>query len=220
MRRRVGGVSPSPPDVRDVNQAEYATQLTRALGLQNRVPGHLEPDIGLSVTLDDYTKPEFWWARQGSRWQNRRSVGIVAAQYGFVQVIAPVGTLCVLERVLITNQGAGVLSFDYGFATADAAVGGGGVGPLDDRGAYLNQAQSVSIVWGNAAAPAAPPNGYVQIPGNTTHELRLDQILTGAATPAGVIGCWKLVCGTLATAFEVVTVHRERYLLPSERATW
>jgi len=192
--------------------------MTVALGLQSRVPGHLDRRIGVGITLDDFTRPEYWRSRAGKRFQAYRSVQAVAGQRGFVQVVAQAGVLAVLESAWIGNNSGGALSFAYGLTSFEAAVGGGGTASLDDRD-FSVAAPGVLTTFGSAVAPAAPNAGYILVPNGVMAEIPLGGgvVLTGKANPAGVVPVWKVCANSVNVAFEVITFWRERSILPSEK---
>lgn len=201
----------------DQNQQDYATQIVRAVALQSRAPAHLDPKVSLGIQLDDWTLPEFWSLRRGTRWQAYRSVPAVAGQKGFVQVIGSPGTLTVLEAVYVSTT-AGATGFLYGMTASEAAVGGGGGGVLDDR-QYSIAAPGCAVTFSNAVAPTSPNGGYLQVQAGVAASVPLGGgiVLTGKANPTGVIPAWKIVCNTVNQGFEVTLFYRERLILDSER---
>lgn len=204
------------PGLLDNNQQDYATQLNKALQLQVKPPGNLDGTIQAGLILDDFTKPEFFPLRNGSRWQNLRVVTGVVGQRGWWQATGVTGIVTVIERVIISHRFGAPLDFNYSFAIAEAGGTGGGVVSRDDRGAFNKQAPSCAIVFGAAAAPTVPVGGYCVVPNDNNLELEVNQILTGQVNGASV-GCFKIVCAVANAAFSVTSFHRERPQLGSER---
>lgn len=206
------------PAVLDQNQQDYATQIARAVALQSKPPGQLDPRIALGITVDDWTLPEFWTLRRGTRWQAMRSPGAVAGQRGFVQATGSPGTLSVLERVWIYNNSGATLTFNYGMWAIEAAAGGGGGAVLDDR-YYSAASPGTLITWSTAVAPGSPNSGSILTLTGTMTEVPLNGgiVLTGKPNTAGVVPAWKLVANQVNLAFDVMFFYRERPILDTER---
>lgn len=206
------------PDTRErlnQGQLDYPVQLTRALGTQGRSEAAFDPLVGLGVQLDDWTRPEFWVLRNGTRWQCLHTQAGVVGQRGYFQASGMPGVLAVLEEVTITNRFGGPLDFNYGIGIQDTTGAPAAVSPMDDRQQFGVGVKAIGVGGQTLAAPVLPATGYIVVPNDTTVRIPLDVILTGAT--AGItIGCWKLVCLVVNAGFSVTLTWRERTILPSE----
>lgn len=202
----------------DQNQQDYATQLQRALQLTARSPADLESVLNVGIQVDDFTRPEFWPLRRGTRFQAYRSVTAVVGQRGIFQMQGSIGVLTVIEQVTIENQFGAPLTFNYGIGSANAVATGGGVVATDDR-LFSVVSPATMVVSGASAAPNVPPGGHILVPNNTTMDVPLGAgiILTGKPNTAGVFPVWGIVCTGANSVFEVTAFYRERPILDSEK---
>jgi len=195
-------------DLLDINQPDYPTELNKALGLQARPPGALDPRVGVSVTLDDFTGPEFWWLRRGIRGFAGDRMLAVAGQFGFFGLQCLKGSLLVVEQLVIASPlAAQYLSIGVQSAPPVAPVTIS-PGPLDTRA--LGQGGSARSMIGTSAAPTGPTTPVrVWCAAGTTLLLPLGAIVSA--------GNWVTVIGTVAnTEMAVSAVYRERRMLDSE----
>jgi len=202
----------------DQNQQDYATQLQRALQLTARSPAELESVLNVGIQVDDFTRPEFWPLRRGTRFQAYRSVTAVAGQRGIFQMQGRVGVLTVVEQVTIVNQSGAPLTFNYGIGSANAVATGGGTVATDDR-LFSVVSPATAVVSGASGAPVVPPGGHILVPNDATMDVPLGSgiILTGKPNAAGVFPVWGIVCTAVNFAFEVTAFYRERPILDSEK---
>lgn len=209
---------PRQKDTVDVNQLDYSSLLTSALNLQRRMPGDLEPTLNASIQLDDWTLPEFWSLRKGTAWQKYVTLGAVALQKSFVQVLGGQGMVTILERVVVVNPTGVGQTFIYGITAFEAAAGGGFVGPMDDR--YWGASSPGTLITGSTAvAPSVGNQGYAVVPAGATADIPLGRgvVLTGTPNAAGVVPVWKIVNNVVNVGVDVVLFWRERPILPSEK---
>lgn len=204
------------PGLRDVNQTDYSSQLTKSLGLQARVPSNLDPRVQVGITLDDYTLPEFWTMRNGSRWSGYTTVGAFVAQRGWWTAQCAGGMMAVLESVTISHRFGAPLEFNYGLNLPEAGGAAGLYAAADDRNTFGLSNKSLLIGGGTVAAPVVPPGGYIICPNDNNVTIYPNAVMTGV-TVAGSISCWKIVCALPNAAFTVSYSWRERATLPSER---
>ena len=213
LRPEDGGAHPG---LRDVNQTDYSTQLTKSLGMQERVPGHLDPMISVGVTLDDYTRPEFWTMRNGSRWSGYTVVAGAVGQRGWWTAQCSANMMAVLESVTISHRFGAPLDFNYGLNLPEAGGAAGLYAALDDRNTFGLSNKSLLIGGGTAAAPVVPLGGYIICPNDNNVTIYPNAVMTGVVV-AGSISVWKVVCAVANAAFTVSYTWRERATLPSER---
>jgi len=210
VRQHGFGAPATTPGLLDQNQQAYASQVAKALQLQGSIPGKLDPRIQLGINVDDLSARQFWHLRRGTSWQNFRDVTAVVGQRGFVQVLGSVGMIAKLEKVVVTNNAGGSLTFTYGLAAFEAAAGGGGVASCDDR-AWSAVSPATVVTFGAAVAPLYSPGGWMIVPTGTSVDVPLGEgiILTGKANSAGVVPVWKLTANAANVAFQVTTFHSE-----------
>jgi len=209
--------APAPSELVDQNQQGYVSQLAKALQLQGRAPGLLHRNISVGIQLDDYTAPEFWTLRGGTRWSAYRLVGATAGQRGLVQVLGGGGSLGVIEAVAVNNSQATLQTFRYGMVAQETAAGGGNNSVLDDR-YYGAAVPSTLITSTTAVAPVAPNSAIVTVPPLSTLLIPMGGgvVVTGKPNSVGVVPVWKIVAETANIGFEVTVFFRERSMLPSE----
>lgn len=209
MRRRVEAVGfPPPPPLVDVNQQDYSTQTTAALGLQVRVPGQLDRKIGLGVQLDDWTAPEFWWLRKGIRGYAGDARGGVAGQFTFFAIQCLPGSLLVVERVLVCAPNAAQY-VSYGIQAAQPAAAAAAAGtPMDSRA--FGQGAAARWVFSNNAAVTGPVvSTRMYLPAGVTVQFEPNAVVTN--------GNWfSVISAVVNTELAVTVYYRERPLLPSE----
>lgn len=209
MRRRVEIIPPvGAPTAVDVNQQDYSTQATAALGLQARVPGQLQRHIGMGVTLDDWTRPEFWWLRRGIRGYAGSSRAGFAGERTFFALQCLPGSLLVVERVyLMSPVTAQYVSWGIQAAQPAAAAATSGVA-IDSR-ATTQGGAARWVLSGNAAPtpPTVPARSWLPI--GQLIVIEPDAVVSG--------GNWFSVVADAVNLEIVVTViYRERPILPSE----
>lgn len=169
------------PGILDVNQPGYPTQIARAFGVQNSVPGQLDPLVSIGVQLDDYTLPEFWWLRRGllGVWGGNQAA--VAGQFGWVGIQGSPGTLTVVDEIVLTNPGAASLQYLVGITTVTPSAGAYfPCGVRDTRGGTASQCATTG--GARAAAALSPPaqQYLVSVPAGNSVCLRTPWVLTGA----------------------------------------
>lgn len=207
MRGKINPFGPPAPGLLDVNQPEYSTQLTSALGLQTRVPGKLDRNVSVGIQLDDYTAPEFWWLRRGIRGYAGDARGATAAQFAFFALQCQPGSLLVVEKVYLTSHTSQYLSIGIQAAQPAAAAAAAGTA-LDSRA----QAQGGAARWvlsSNAAVTGPTVATRIYCAADAVVLYEPDAVITG--------GQWfSVISTTLNTEMAVSVVYRERTLLPSE----
>lgn len=196
------------PGVLDVNQQDYASQQSKALGIQVAVPGKLEPGLSVGVQLDDYTRPEFWWLRRGLRGYAGDARGAVAAQFGFFALQCLSGSVLVVEKILLTAQAAQYLNM--GLQAAQPAAGAATAGTVMDSRSFGQGGSARWVLSSNAAVTGPVVGTRVWCPAGTL--VTIDE-------PGFVVsgGNWFAVLSTvLNTEFSITVFYRERRLLETE----
>lgn len=219
--RKMGSQYPrefNPPGVLDVNQQDYASQITAALGLQSRVPAHLDSNIQVGLTLDDFTRPEFAWLRKLNRWTSYHGQPGIAGQRASMQLVPtpPVyPVLIVIHRMTICNANAAAQAINYGwkqieagvpasYATMDLRLGGNAV-PFCSFGRMTN------------AAPAlVRAGGLVFVAAGGSATVELDWVMNSPGN-VGSGECFGIVNQAVLQSLDVTLEWSERAILPSER---
>jgi hypothetical protein len=215
------GEGPKPglmPGLLDNNQQDYATQLNKALGLQVRPPGHIDPRISMGIQVDDFTRPEFNYLRRLSLMSVAVQTAAVAAQFPVVQVVCNAArSVVVLERMLVINGNAGGISVSWGWGGFD---GGVTVTPESRDSRNYGNPGIAYITKQNVAAPAAPtPNaGYLLLAGSASAEIQLNQVIVNPTAGFATSPAFKILGNQVLTALTVTLFYRERSLLPQEIA--
>lgn len=169
------------PGLLDVNQPDYPQQIARAMGTQNTVPGRMDPLVSMGVQLDDFTLPEFWWLRRGllGLWTGVQAA--VAAQFGWVGIQGAVGTLTIVEQVVITNTGVAALPVQLGITAVTPSSGAYfACGVRDVRNGLGAQCATTGAV---RAAGALSPSNFpvlVNVPAGNSVTVNVPWVLTGA----------------------------------------
>lgn len=147
------------PGLLDQNQQDLATQVSAALFTQGRVPGKIDPRFQLTLAVEDFTLPEFYYLRRGKLLGVGFSLAAVAGQLGFVYLQGAAGLLTTVTRVEIFNRNAALQSVAIGFQTAAPAAGGAGVRGQnrDSRNGFGSGIPTQTLInGGNNAAPTVP----------------------------------------------------------------
>lgn len=168
------------PGVLDVGQPDLSELTFRALQLKGALPAHLDRQIQLGLTVEDFTRPEFWWLRRGQLGYWPVNLPAVAGQLGTATIQGASGVLAVVERVIISNPAAAARSFLVGLSTALPGAGGVGQGlsrdtrsPSGTNCAVLGQAKAF-------AAPVTPTgNWLLTIQAGDTIILEPNAVLSG-----------------------------------------
>jgi hypothetical protein len=191
----------------DVNQQDYPTQLNKAMQLQVRPPGRIDPRVSVGVQLDDYTMPEFWWLRRGIRGYAGDARAANAGQFNFFAIQCLPGSLLVIEKLIVGCQ---ITSFvKIGLQTAQPAAAAATAGtPLDAR-AFGQGGAARWVLSSNAAVTGPTIPTSILCAANALVTVEPGAVLTG--------GNWFSVISTAVNIDLAVTViYRERRLLPSE----
>jgi len=204
------------PAVLDQNQQDYASQLAKALGLQARIPGHLDPRIQVGLTLDDFTRPEFWNIRRGKMWQGHVALGAGVGFKAFAQLQGSAGTLCVVQRITISNLSAAVQTYQWGLSRWNATVTTTpGANSRDDRAGLSINNPACILTGGNTTAAPFQPKGQVQVGIGASEVIDCDMILTGKIAVVDALA-FSVACVTANVPLDVSFEWRERAILPSE----
>lgn len=195
------------PALLDQNQQDYASQAAKALGLQSKIPGHLDPRFQLGFTVDDFRDPEFAWLRRQTLWQGRGVRAATAANLNYVCLPGINGVIAIVTKIIIVNQNAATNVSIIGIAVANAVMTIGSMAPRDTR-ATGNQAACVPYT-GTAVGPINPLGKAIQTLAGGTTVLECSYVLTSPLTLAVVDGLPNQV---IDVSFE----WSERAALPSE----
>jgi hypothetical protein len=209
-----------------VGQPDLAEGIMRALAIKGAPPYELEPQYGLSVNVMDLTAPEFLWARRVMRLSQGIVLNAVAAQFSqaaFTPIAGAARTMCVVEKLFLTNTNAAASTFliDSQPSTAVTAAPGVPKSGLDDRALPFNQLQptpSFGLVSLTAAAALTGTGAMVfALPSQGTLVLDLNWVFT-ARVPNTLPAPSSLLIqnGTVNTSMHAAVVWRERTLLASE----
>jgi hypothetical protein len=197
------------PGLLDLNQQDYPTQLNKALGLQVRPPGHIDPRVSVGVQLDDYTSPEYWWLRRGIRGYAGDARGATAAQYAFFAIQCLPGSVLVVEKLVISKDAAAEYLI-VGLQAAQPAAAAATAGTPTDSRAFGQGGAARWVLSSSVAVPTGPVIP-TRIYCGAAQSVVLDTpfILTN--------GFWlSVICQAVNTSLGVTAFYRERRLLPSE----
>jgi len=202
----------TPPGVLDQNQPDYASQLAKANGLQGTPPGHLESVYNVSLQLDDYTAPEFWWLRRGQLGLWAGFATAIAGQTGWVGIQGAVGMLTVVRRIILTNPTAVAQKVFVGLTTVTPSAGAYFPCPVRDTRGSPGLATQCATTGGVRASAAVTPPGTpmrINVPAGSTVVIDTPFVLTGALFLSAQ-------CQTANADFEANFEFAERPILPSE----
>lgn len=207
-----------------LGNSEYSERLMRVLALKGDLPQWLDPRYSVGFTADDYSLPEWSWARRMSRW-SVGGTGVAGA--GVFSIFAFAGqnvtgrqTMAIVDSILVSNPSAATISLTFGVV----ASGFGGVAftrfgqMLDDRQFLATQSAYAAGTGQNAASPA-PAQGYLfSIPAGGSLALPVTPlVLTNAPNAAGTQVCgWLVVPTVVNVGMQVGCVWRERVVADSE----
>lgn len=205
-------------DLTDQNQQDYASQISRALSLQQRAPGVLRATMGLQFQVDDFAKQEFDWLRRRFTFEAHIVDAAVAGQYAFQQWTGSPNRLILIESVTFTNLTAAQQTFVTGIVAPEVGASGANYVMCDDRQYYGGAAASIQANHGTSAAPTAAVGGpLLSVSPNSAQTYPVGVILTGKMNALGTAtACWKIVCQQANVRVDVTIRWSERQLLPSE----
>lgn len=208
-----------PPEPRlDINQSAYATQLSRALALQQRVPQVLDRRIQAGVQVDDFTLPEFFWLRQGVLACQWVQTAAVAAENSFAEFTPAAGVITVLEGMWLMQGNAAASTIKFGYAIGNA------VGAITSGSARDDRAPGVpggTIQYGTTPAIIHPVMGQVRLtatPGDKVY-VPLNFVMTNPAKgpAAPPFQKFKISSAAVNQVLDVTLFWRERPIMESER---
>lgn len=209
-----------------LGQPDLAEQLMRSLALKGALPSYCGAEFEPSITVEDFTRPEFLFMRRMVRISQGRRLPAVAAQFSqailYPQSGAP-RTLCVCESVVIGNPNATAINIGVQVGSPNIAVTkavGVGSYPHDERAWSFNAAYVPSFALVNATNVASLIDTAAlpfNLPGNTSLVIPMSAVLTAkdiTSTPSnlGVM----LACSAVNTAIDIGFTWRERTILGSE----
>jgi len=205
------------PALFDQNQPDYATQVAKALSLQTRVPGHLDPRVQLGINIDDFRAPEFQYLRRMNRWASLQSVAAVAGQRSSVQLTLPAlpsNVLVIIDAITVLNFNAAPSSWKYGWKQIEAGV----PSTYAARDLRLGGTANPACNFGRmtSAAPAnirAGGEGLLGISSSTRIELGWVFLTPGEV---GSGECFGVVNDSVNQTLDVNIEWTERVALPSE----
>lgn len=201
------------PGTLDNNQQSYVSMVARALGIQNRIPGHLDPKEQIGFTLDDFTRPEFAYLRRMALWSMAVEQNAVALQSGYVEIVPVPGTLILVERIVVANVTAAAIAYRFGMALGQGAGTVAVTAVRDTR--YFPGQPVTQVRFGTTAAPISPVSGYVILPAGSSQELVINAVV-GSSVGGPPPLTFKVINTAVNTACTVTLHGYERPLLPSE----
>lgn len=196
------------------NQPAISEVLARALGLAGgELPHILDPLFGLSLNVEDFTRPEYDWCRRTLRYTVGASQAAVAAQFSFFEFFVSATLtrkLAIIEHLWVASSAA--TQVQIGLSGAVAVGAQLQPSPTDDRfggapGAGIGS--SVICNFGTSAAPVRPA-GSVMVVQTTTAPIDLAPwIISGIAN--------LVIIGVVANVgLTVSATWRERVPLQTE----
>lgn len=207
-----------------LGNSEYSERLMRVLALKGDLPQRMDPRYSVGFTADDFSSPEWSWARRISRW-SVGGTGVAGAGvfsiFGFAgQNVTGRQTMAIVDSILVSNPSGATISATFNLS----AAGFGGIAftrfgqMLDDRQFGATQSAYAAGTGQNAASPAAAQAFLFSIPAGGVLALPVTPlILTNASNAAGTqnIG-WIIVPTVVNTGMQVGTTWRERVVADSE----
>lgn len=194
--------------------------LLRALGIQGDIPGDVSSVMSPGLTIDDFTRPEYWWLRRGQMFGTFGTVAALAGNFSLVQMRAPVAigrtpSIAIIENVIVTNLNAAAQTVFVGLGVPTGLTSTLGICKTDSRqfssvlpgGISQFQIETFQVgvainVFGQLVR--VPPAQSMVVPGTwilDNEQGALGWIVTGQAVNA-----------SLTVSFQ----WRERPLLPQE----
>lgn len=193
-----------------VGTPDFGQMVQRILRIKGTVPDLTDPRYNLGFTIEDATRPEFWWSRKGVRGAGGVNVLAVAAQQSFVSFTVAQRKLVIIESIRIgVTAATGVTA---GFGALPAA--GTTTVPMgaDDRvfSPSFSPGSSLSVVGGTSAAPTAILNPqWYNLFANQSMDLLCPIILTGLIN-------YNIILSTANLSLTMAYTFRERELYPEE----
>lgn len=205
-----------------MRQPDVGERAFRALGIQGDLPEYLKDGYDLSVTAEDLTLPEFWYARRGAWFDGSKAPGPVAGQYSFVSLghpqLAPV--LAVVLECWIWNPDVAARNFVVGLAYDRGNTADANQAPRDARDNFRRSAFSVNASNNAVLQLTGEGSRLVTVPAQAMVSIPGPWILSAAKpSPTGVAGQrTQLVVQSqiLNTTFQAGFTWRERAMLESE----
>lgn len=206
-----------------LNAPEYAEQLMRAFGLKGDLPREIVPQYQLGFQMVNLDGDEFAWLKRAVTWETGGTQAAVVGQVPIAAFLTRAAAqsrsvMAVLDRVLVGNLNAAVLTLDFGLT-----VNGTNIAdptrtayPRDDRNMGGGATSAYGLAFGtNAANPLTSGHSLIDIPANTSVVLEGPWILTNLTTAA--FRAAFVISGSIANqAMRVSAYWRERELHDSE----
>jgi hypothetical protein len=194
-----------------IGTPDFGQMVQRGLRIKGLVPDTTDPRYNLGITVEDFTRPEFWWLRRGIWGAAGGNQGAVAGQQSFITLALPQRKLVVIEQIQISTV------IDTGFVVGFGPVAGGGgvvtANGADDRALNStgNPGTALLIVQGTAAAPTVPAganfyNAFAKVPIFVNTPI----VMTGNSLN------FNLILNTALAALTWSIRWRERELYPEE----
>lgn len=207
-----------------LNAPGFSEAVMRALGIKGNLPRELLPLFGAQFTLDDFSKPEYLWARRASTWEMGIIAPAVAGQLSRVVLTSRVAagtqrsTLCVVDQLIISTPTAGGTGLQIGIDLLGSGIADPTVSARfrDDR--IFGKSESVFSMSGGAAV-ANPITGRDHMTFILAQNVPL--FLSGfwalSNVDNGVFRSCLMVIGTTGNVdLRVSATWKERDLLPEE----
>lgn len=202
--RSVTANAPLPAwDDNPIGQQDLLTMVRKALSLQFSVQGHVDPNVDLSTTVDDYTQQEFYVLRRGALCEWGTPQAPAALKVPTWQLVPAPGTLAVVREIRIVNTGVAANSYVWGFATPDGGETTAFPQQRDQR--MRGKVSAIVPKFAVINGPSFPSGGRVTVAAGATVIVPVTYVLT--ASDATVFK----VCG------ETVNFIGEAYMAWTER---
>jgi hypothetical protein len=207
-----------------LGSAEYAEQIMRAFGLKGDLPREIVPQYQLGFQMANMEGDEFAWLKRSILWETGGTQGAVVGQVPIAAFLTRVAAqsrsvMAVLDRVIVDNLNAAVLVLDFGLTVNGTSIADPtrSAFPRDDRNMGGGATSAYGLAFGTAAAdPLGSGHSLIDIPANSSIELRGPWILTNLTT-AAFRSAW-VISGSIANqAMRVSAYWRERELHDSEQ---
>lgn len=203
------------PGLLDQNQQDYASQITKGLGLQSRSPAHLDPRMQLGVTVDDFSKAEFQYLRRRFLFEAAGTRGPTAGQRGYVQLRPSPGNITVVTEIKIVNANGVLASYNIGMSLTNAETTVIPTSLRDDRIPVFQSAAVISS--GTNAAPITSTGQLIFVPAGASLTIPCEYVFIGGRGGAAAPFRGLTVVDTVVNQqINVGFTWSERFALDSE----
>jgi hypothetical protein len=213
-----------------IGNPSWGELMMRAAEIKGDLPEYVEQYVQGEVQLDNLLNPEYSYLRRMSRYHGGRTIAAAAGAFTGV-AFAPqsgitVRSLCVVERLVISNPNAGAMVAQVAVGVPSVAIvqaGGVGPNPSDDRLMPAAAGAAVSAFYPVTNSNAvAMLSGFdpirFDIPGNSSVQVDIPFVLTNKSpVNASTFAALLVEPSAVNLGIRVSFSWRERQLLSTEQ---